>query len=63
MTMALTALTLPFSTVPFLILMNDRRYMQDYGNGPIANLLVSAIIVLTFLLAAVALPLEILGGG
>jgi Mn2+/Fe2+ NRAMP family transporter len=63
MTMALTALTLPFSTVPFLILMNDRRYMQDYGNGPIANLLVSAIIVLTFLLAAVSLPLEILGGG
>jgi Mn2+/Fe2+ NRAMP family transporter len=63
MSMALTAATLPFSIVPFLILMNDRRYLEEYTNGWISNTVVILIILLAFVLAVVSIPLQIFGGG
>ena len=42
--MALTAVTLPLGVVPFLFLMNDRKYLGEARNGWIGNAAVTAII-------------------
>ena len=60
--MALTAMSLPVTVVPFLALMNDESYVGRHRNGAFYNAGVSAIVVLSFVLAVVALPLQILGG-
>lgn len=61
-TMALTAVTLPLVIIPFLILMNDEHYLGQHRNGWISNGVIIFIIGLTFVLAIVAIPLEIIGG-
>jgi Mn2+/Fe2+ NRAMP family transporter len=60
--MALTALILPPVIVPFVILMNDKRYLGEHRNGLVSNAVVLAIIALAFVLAVVSIPLQILGG-
>ena len=60
--MALTAATLPVSIVPFLFLMNDYSYVRIHRNGWFSNAVVIVIICIAFLLAAVAIPLQIFGG-
>ena len=62
LSMALTAATLPVSVVPFLFLMNDRRYVRSYRNGWLSNAVVIIIIGLAFVLAIVSIPLQIFGG-
>jgi Mn2+/Fe2+ NRAMP family transporter len=61
-TMALTVLILPLVVVPLLVIMNDRQYLGEHRNGLIGNVAVIAVIVIAFVLAAVAIPLQILGG-
>jgi Mn2+/Fe2+ NRAMP family transporter len=61
--MALTAATLPVGIVPFLFLLNDPYYVKDHGNGTFSNVAIVLIIVLTSLIALVAIPLQIAGGG
>ncbi len=60
--MALTAVILPFTIVPFLVLMNDRQYMGKYYNRWLSNSVVIFTIALAFVLAIVAIPLEVMGG-
>ncbi|GAX43136.1 natural resistance-associated macrophage protein [Tolypothrix sp. NIES-4075] len=60
--MAITAVILPPVIIPFLVLMNDKLYVGKYRNGWISNSVVIFTIVLAFVLALVAIPLEILGG-
>jgi Mn2+/Fe2+ NRAMP family transporter len=60
--MALTAVILPVVIGPFLILMNDERYVGEHRNGWIGNIVVILCIALAFLLAVVAIPLQFLGG-
>lgn len=60
--MALTAATLPVGIVPFLFVMNDPRYTGEHGNGAISNAVVLFVIALAFVLALVAIPLELIGG-
>lgn len=60
--MALNALLAPVIVFPLLILMNDRHYLREYRNHAVGNVLVSAIVVIAFLIALVAIPLEVLGG-
>lgn len=60
--MALNALLAPVIVFPLLILMNDRHYLREHHNGVVGNVLVSAVVVIAFLIALVAIPLEILGG-
>jgi Mn2+/Fe2+ NRAMP family transporter len=62
LSMALTAATLPISIVPFLLLMNDRHYVEEHGNGWFSNAVVALIIALAFVVAIVAIPLQLLGG-
>ena len=61
--MALSAATLPLLVVPFLVVMNDERYLKDHTNGWFDNGVVIAITTLAFALAVVAIPLELMGGG
>jgi len=60
--MALTAVILPLTIVPFLVLMNDARYLGEHRNGPLGNAVVIFTIGLAFLLALVAIPLELIAG-
>lgn len=60
--MAITAVSLPFGVVPFIFLMNDRKYVGDHVNGRIANAVVLFVIGLAFLFAVVTIPLQIWGG-
>jgi Mn2+/Fe2+ NRAMP family transporter len=62
LSMALTAATLPISIAPFLILMNDKNYLEEYRNGWFSNTVVIVIIALASLLAIVTIPLQIFGG-
>jgi Mn2+/Fe2+ NRAMP family transporter len=60
--MALTSLTLPVVTFPFLIVMNDRDYCGEYGNHWIGNTAVIVTSVLASIMALVAIPLQLMGG-
>ena len=60
--MALTAATLPLAIVPFLFLMNDPIYLGEHRNGWISNSVVAIIILISFVLAVISIPLQIIGG-
>lgn len=59
--MAITAVVLPLSVVPFLVLMNDRRYLGEHVNGRLSNFVVLATVAVAALIAVVSIPLEIAG--
>jgi Mn2+/Fe2+ NRAMP family transporter len=59
--MALTALSLPVTVVPLLIVMNDPRYLGENVNHWIANAAVLFISLLACVVAIVAIPLQIAG--
>jgi len=62
MSMALTAATLPLAIIPFLFLLNDPIYMGKHRNGWLSNSVVAIIIVVSFVLAVISIPLQIIGG-
>ncbi|MGH7650240.1 MAG: Nramp family divalent metal transporter [Gemmatimonadaceae bacterium] len=62
MSMALTSATLPLAIVPFLFLMNDPIYLGDHRNGWVSNTVVAIVILISFVLAIISIPLEIVGG-
>jgi Mn2+/Fe2+ NRAMP family transporter len=59
--MAITTLVLPFITLPFIVVMNDKKYLRNHTNGRFGNFVVCFVILLAALLALVAIPLEIFG--
>jgi len=60
---AFTALILPLSLGPFLVLMNDRSYLGDTVNGKLSNTALIGILIIAFVVAVVSMPLLILSGG
>jgi Mn2+/Fe2+ NRAMP family transporter len=60
--MALNALIAPAVVFPLLVLMNDRRYLRQFTNGWFSNTMVIVATAIVFILAAVAIPLQLLGG-
>jgi hypothetical protein len=48
--------------LPFLILMNDTKFVKDRTNTPIGNAILALLTVVGAVLAVVVIPLEILGG-
>lgn len=60
--MALSALTLPVAVFPFLVLMNDARFLGEQKNRLGGNIVVAAIVALAVVLSIVTIPLEIRGG-
>ncbi len=59
--MALTAASLPIGVLPFLILMNDKKYLGKHTNGYIGNAVVMFISIMGAVLAVVSIPLEFIG--
>jgi Mn2+/Fe2+ NRAMP family transporter len=59
--MALTSATLPLAIVPFLFLMNDPIYLGKHRNGWVSNAVVAIIVLISFVLAVISIPLEIIG--
>jgi len=59
--MALTAASLPVGVFPFLILMNDKKYLGKHTNGYISNGVVLVISIIAGILGIVSIPLQIMG--
>ncbi len=59
---ALTVVVMPLIVLPFLVLLNDDRYVKEHTAGPIGNGLLAALVILGALMALVVIPLEVLGG-
>jgi Mn2+/Fe2+ NRAMP family transporter len=59
---ALTVVVMPLLVLPFLVLMNDERYVKTHTSGAIGNGLLAALTILGAILALVVVPLELLGG-
>jgi Mn2+/Fe2+ NRAMP family transporter len=62
LTMAISAFVMPFVTIPFLLLMNDKKLLRDASNGFISNIATVAIVILALVLAVVSIPLTFVGG-
>ena len=59
--MAITVIALPLVVWPLLVVMNDRHYLKSHTNGWVGNAAVGAIVLLGFVLAAAAVPLQLFG--
>jgi Mn2+/Fe2+ NRAMP family transporter len=59
--MAVTAVVLPLTVVPFLVLMNDPKFMGRHVNGRLSNAVVLLTVAIAALIAVVAIPLEVVG--
>jgi Mn2+/Fe2+ NRAMP family transporter len=62
LSVALTVVVMPFVVLPFLVLMNDPKYVQEHTSGPIGNGFLAVLTVAAAIMAAVVIPLEVLGG-
>ncbi|MFL5481632.1 MAG: Nramp family divalent metal transporter [Gemmatimonadaceae bacterium] len=62
LSMALTSATLPLAIVPFLFLMNDPIYLGKYRNGWVSNSVVAIVILISFVLSIISIPLQLIGG-
>jgi Mn2+/Fe2+ NRAMP family transporter len=58
-----TALVLPISLFPFLIVMNNPKYLGAAVNGRRGNVATIAVLLLAFVIAIVSIPLFIASGG
>jgi Mn2+/Fe2+ NRAMP family transporter len=61
LTMAVNAAVLPFVIIPFLLLMNDRHLLKTHCNGWLSNSVVVFVVLLSFVLAVVSIPLALMG--
>jgi Mn2+/Fe2+ NRAMP family transporter len=55
-----SAVALPLTYVPILLVANDRAYMREYVNGRVANVLGVIYLVVILIVALTAVPLLIL---
>lgn len=62
LSVALTVIVMPAVVLPFLVLMNDEKYVKRHTSGVIGNVCLALLTVLAGLLALVVVPLELLGG-
>jgi Mn2+/Fe2+ NRAMP family transporter len=59
---ALTVVIMPMVVLPFLVLMNDPKYVKEHTSGALGNTFLAALTIVGGLLAVVVIPLELLGG-
>jgi Mn2+/Fe2+ NRAMP family transporter len=60
--LAMTVMIMPLVVLPFLVLMNDQRFVKQHTSGPIGNVVLAALVLMGALFAVVVVPLEIFGG-
>jgi manganese transport protein len=58
-----SALALPLTYLPILVIANDPDYMGEHVNGRLANLLGSIFLVVIVVVSAAAIPLMIVTRG
>jgi Mn2+/Fe2+ NRAMP family transporter len=61
LSMALTVVALPIMLAPLVVIMNDSDYLKTHTNGWFSNIAVLVIVVLSFVLALLAIPLQLMG--
>jgi NRAMP (natural resistance-associated macrophage protein)-like metal ion transporter len=59
--MSLTVIALPLIVAPMLVMMNNRRRLKTHANGWLSNIAVIGVILIGLVLAAVAIPLQVMG--
>ena len=57
-----SAVVLPLTYLPILVVANDRRYLQDHVNGKLANTVGVVYLVVIVVAAVAAVPLMIVTG-
>ena len=57
-----SALALPLTYLPILVVANDRTYMGPHANGRVANALGSVYLVVVVVASLAALPLMLVTG-
>ncbi len=57
-----SALALPLTYFPILVVANDRTYLGQHVNGRLANLLGTAYLVVVVVASVAAIPLMVLTG-
>jgi Mn2+/Fe2+ NRAMP family transporter len=62
LSVAFTVIIMPLVVLPFLVLMNDEKFVKQHTSGAIGNALLAGLTVLGALMALVIVPLELLGG-
>jgi Mn2+/Fe2+ NRAMP family transporter len=60
--MALTVVVMPVVVLPFLVLMNDEKFVKEHTNSPLGNGLLAVVTLLGAVLALAVVPLELWGG-
>ena len=60
--LALTVMIMPFVVLPFLVLMNDERFVKQHTSGPVGNAVLAVLVVAGAVFALIIVPLEIFGG-
>ncbi|MCU1381432.1 MAG: hypothetical protein JWL71_129 [Acidobacteria bacterium] len=60
--LAMTVMIMPLVVLPFLVLMNDPRFVKQHTSGPVGNVLLAALVVMGALFAVIVVPLEVFGG-
>jgi Mn2+/Fe2+ NRAMP family transporter len=59
--MALTVVALPLVVGPLIVVMNDRTYLKQRTNGALSNAATIFIVGVAFVLALLAIPLQVMG--
>ena len=59
---ALTVLVMPLMVLPFLVLMNDRKFVKQHTNSLLGNGVLALLTVVGAIFALIIVPLEIFGG-
>jgi Mn2+/Fe2+ NRAMP family transporter len=62
LSVALTVVVMPLMIVPFLVIMNDRKFVKDKTNTRAGNAILAFLTIAGAVFAVVVIPLEILGG-
>jgi Mn2+/Fe2+ NRAMP family transporter len=60
--MSMTVVALPIIIAPLIIIMNDKRRLKTHTNHMLTNIAVVAIVLLSFVLAVIAIPAQVFGG-
>ncbi len=59
---ALTVVVMPMMVLPFLVLMNDEKFVKQHTSTAIGNGFLAVLTVVGAVLAILVIPLEVLGG-
>ena len=62
LSVAMTVVVMPAIVLPFLVLMNDPKYVKVHTSGVAGNVFLAGLTILAAVMALVVVPLELIGG-